>query len=77
VFNLGMGEITVLLLLGLIFFGPSTLPELLARLREGRRPSDADRPSETRRPWSRSDWQLLAAAVALAGLWLGLRIASQ
>ena len=31
-FNLGMGEITVILLLALIFLGPSKLPDLAAGL---------------------------------------------
>ena len=56
-----MGEITVLVLLGLIFLGPKKLPELGAGLadlvRARRTASDAPR-------WSWSDWLLVCAALA-------------
>jgi len=62
VFNLGVGEITVLVLLGLIFVGPKKLPDLasgLAALVRVRR-----MPAPDARRWSWSDWLLVCAALA-------------
>lgn len=59
VFNLGPGEIVVLLLLALIFLGPLTLPELAAQLRPRTPAPIAPR-------WSWGDWSLVCA-VLVAG----------
>jgi hypothetical protein len=75
VFNLGVGEITVILLLGLIFFGPNTLSDLsagFARVRgSNRRPVRERRPAPPE-PLSRSEWFLVGAVAVLASLSLAL-----
>jgi hypothetical protein len=75
VFNLGAGEITVLVLLGLIFVGPKKLPDLasgLADLVRARR-----RPAGAARRWSWSDWLLVCAALASGATALLLLFAYQ
>jgi len=75
VFNLGAGEITVLVLLGLIFVGPKKLPELgsgLAALVRARRMPAPDAPR-----WSWSDWLLVCAALASGATALQLLFAYQ
>jgi hypothetical protein len=62
VFNFGVGELVVLVSLGIIFFGPKRLPDVFEDLRE--RMIGSPR-------WSWSDWvrvgaALVSAAVALA-----------
>jgi hypothetical protein len=75
VFNLGLGEVTVLLLLAVIFFGSGKLSDLgssFARVR-----SNAWRPGRERRrqapePWGRSEWFLVGAVLTLASLSVAL-----
>jgi hypothetical protein len=64
VFNLGAGEITVLVLLGLILLGPRTLPELLDLFRGDDWRSDREART-TRRKWSRSDWLVVGIVLIL------------
>ena len=52
-FNLSAGEIVVMVLLGVIFLGPSKLPDLAANLM-------SVSPSPR---WSGSDWALVIAAL--------------
>ena len=59
-FNLGHGEITILVLLGVMFFGPRRLPELfrgtpLVLQRAARRLPD----------WSTQEWLLVVTPVLL------------
>jgi hypothetical protein len=63
VFNLGPGEVTVLVLLGLIFFGPKRLPEIGEGLREQVWRLRERTRNDPRRQWTWSDW--FAASVAL------------
>ena len=67
-FNLGPGEVTVLLLLALIFLGPQKLPDLAQllgqRRQEVRWNARTPRP-RAREPWSRARWLLIGAALAL------------
>ena len=73
-FNLGAGEVTVLLLVGLILFGPKTLSELADGLREGvRRLDQGDR--LPRRGWRLSDWLLASAALIFGSLAVAMVIA--
>jgi len=75
VFNLGVGEIVLLVLLGLIFLGPSKLPQLggglrdsMERFREQHEGMQRMHPRLRRieRPsWSFSDWMLILSAFAL------------
>lgn len=76
-FNLGVGELTVLLLLALIFVGPKRLPdlgaglgEMLARRHTGRLREPAPLLLQRResRRWSVSDWLLVLTAVGLGVL---------
>ena len=73
-FNLGAGEITVLVLFVLIFLGPKKLPDLASGLaslvRARRTASDAPR-------WSWSDWLLVCAALASGATALQLLFAYQ
>jgi hypothetical protein len=67
VFNLGPGEVVVLSLLGILFLGPTSVPDLAARARasgSGRIPGR----------WSWSDWLLVGAAVASAAIALRLSV---
>jgi hypothetical protein len=62
VFNLGVGEIVVICLFGLIVCGPKQLSDLstgLAALVRARRTPAPDAPR-----WSWSDWLLVSAALA-------------
>ena len=52
-----MGEITMILLIALIFTGPKKVSDLGAWLRERQSSPDAPR-------WSWSDWLLVSAALA-------------
>jgi hypothetical protein len=81
VFNLGLGEVTVIALLLLIFLGPATLPDLAQAFRRdlnGRRgprhadPRFADRRFAEPGRWRLSDWLLVAAVTVLAGMALAL-----
>jgi hypothetical protein len=66
VFNLGVGELTVIALLLVIFLGPSTLPDLaqgLARAVRGERDAEIFEPR-----WAKSDWLLVGAVAILAVL---------
>jgi hypothetical protein len=61
-FNLGPGEITVLLLLGVIFFGSKRVPELFDETSvELRRSSPRKLPD-----WTTKEWRLVVIAVLLA-----------
>jgi Sec-independent protein translocase protein TatA len=66
VFNLGLGEVTVLVLLAIIFLGPARLPDLsraLVRTTRGRRRREAQ---DDAPPWTWSDWLLVGAVAVLA-----------
>lgn len=73
-FNLGAGEISVLVLLGLIFLGPRKLPDLAAGLAALVR---AKRTAPHAPRWSWSDWLLLCAALASGATALQLLFAYQ
>jgi len=68
VFNLGVGEVTVLALLALIFFGPSKLPDLAERLREARWRGGGALRGHPQKPWSLSEWLLFGAVLALGAI---------
>jgi hypothetical protein len=76
VFNLGAGEVTVLLLLAFIFLGPSKLPDLAehlaATLRDGRATGQAPHTGER---WSRSDWLLLGTVMLLGSIAIAMALA--
>jgi Sec-independent protein translocase protein TatA len=78
VFNLGFGELTVIALLVVIFFSSSKLPDLAqllgARLQEARWKVRPPRP-ESRDEWSRADWLLVGAVLALGSLALAAALA--
>ncbi len=61
-FNIGPGEVVVLLMIGLILFGPKPLPELLETFRQ-RMPVTPDRGR-----WTPFEWALVAAMVSLAAI---------
>jgi hypothetical protein len=63
VFNLGGGEIILLVLLAVIFFGPDKLPGLGELMRDvaWRSPRDP----RAGRPWNRSEWLLVGAVLSL------------
>jgi hypothetical protein len=66
VFNLGVGELTVIALLLVIFLGPSTLPDLaqgLVRAVRGERDPEILEPR-----WAKSDWLLVGGVAILAVL---------
>ena len=69
-----MGEVTVLLLLGLIFLGPKTLPELGRGLREQAWTLRGETRVASRPSWSRSDWVVVIVALLLGSLALALAI---
>jgi hypothetical protein len=72
VFNLGLGELTMLGLLALIFLGPKRLPDAIEGLREA---------IENRRGrlilaprWSWSEWVLVVAALLSVTVALALLV---
>jgi hypothetical protein len=67
VFNFGPGELVVLLLLVMLVFGPYRLPDLRDRMVEAR---PRRRPVGSR-PWTQSEWLLVAALVLLTAVVLG------
>jgi hypothetical protein len=69
VFNLGGGEIVVLALLGLIFLGPQTLPDLWQTMR-----ARLDRSLEAPPPrsWARLEWLPVGGILLLGTLALAL-----
>jgi hypothetical protein len=64
-FNLGAGEITLLVVFTLIIIGPKRLPDLGEGLR-------ARLSTPTRSRWAWSDWALLIAACAFGAVALTL-----
>jgi hypothetical protein len=64
-FNLGLGEITVLVLLAVIFLGPAKLPDLAKGLRKQMRRRGFVQPAHEVAPLSRLDWALLITGFAL------------
>ena len=68
-FNLGTGEIVVLILLGLILLGPSKLPNLAEGL--------SHRTVRVEPRWSWSDWLLACAAVISAVMALAVFLGAQ
>ncbi|HVU51679.1 MAG TPA: hypothetical protein VHL80_13380 [Polyangia bacterium] len=74
-FNLGLGEIVVLLLLGLILLGSgklSDLPGAFARARSNAWRPNRERRRVARAPWTRSEWFLVGAVLTLASLSLAI-----
>ncbi len=67
VFNFGTSELVVLLLLVMMVFGPFRLPDLRDRMVEAR-PRKRVAGS---RPWTQSEWLLVAALVLLTAVVLG------
>jgi hypothetical protein len=67
VFNFGLGEITVLVLLAIIFFGPKRLSELGESLRQtlGLSGPVAGSRGRAEDGWSAADWALVALTVVL------------
>ena len=63
-FNLSAGEIVVLILLGVAFFGPSKLPDLARIHRE------ADGAGHV--PWNRFKWFLVGGVLVLGFLAIAL-----
>jgi hypothetical protein len=70
VFNLGAGELVMLGLLGLIFFGPKRLPDASEGLREAIENLRERRIMAPR--WSWSDWMLVGAALLSTAVALAL-----
>jgi hypothetical protein len=71
VFGISGGETLVLILLLLIFVGPGTLPDLAQAMRE-RFWTDEPRATGGRRSWSRTEWLLVTAILALGSLGVAL-----
>jgi hypothetical protein len=67
VFNFGPSELIVLLLLLVIAFGPLRLPDLRDRMVEAR----PRRRLAGSKPWTQSEWLLVAALVLLAAVVVG------
>ena len=67
VFTFGPSELVVLLLLVMMVFGPFRLPDLRDRMVEAR-PRKRVAGS---RPWTQSEWLLVAALVLLTAVVLG------
>jgi hypothetical protein len=67
VLNFGPGELVVLLLLVMFVFGPYRLPDLRDRMVEAR----PRRRHAGSRPWTQSEWLLVAALVLLTAVVLG------
>ena len=72
-FNLEPGEVTVLILLAVIFLGPSKLPDLAEVLRRASG-AGSDQKTIRRRAWSRSDWFLVGATMILGSLMVALAV---
>jgi hypothetical protein len=71
VFNLGLGELTVIALLMLIWAGPARLPERREAFVDRRRRAPADRPRNDG-GWTLTEWLLVAATTALAATLIAL-----
>jgi hypothetical protein len=72
VFNLGAGEITVLILLGIIFLGPNTLPDLVQKIRGSSSRLERADDDTRRQPWTWSDRLLVTGVVLLTSLTITL-----
>jgi hypothetical protein len=75
VLNVGVGEIVVLVLLGVILLGTGGLigpPTGLARARSNAWRPRRERRREERQAWSRSEWLILGAVLTLASLSLAI-----
>lgn len=70
-FNLSTGELVVLFLLGLIFFGVTTRPQPREQVvtRSNRSPRRLDVPESA---WGRSEWLLVGGILVLGSLALAL-----
>jgi len=68
VFNLGFGELLLILIITVVIFGATKLPQIGDAL--GNRNADPPRLLLRREPrrWTRSDWALVVAAVGLVAL---------
>jgi hypothetical protein len=64
-FNLGLGELTVMALLLVIFLGPGKLPDLINTTKRRPRRRGFVQPVHEVRPLSGLDWALLTIGFAL------------
>jgi di/tricarboxylate transporter len=67
VFNVGLPELVVLLLLIVIVFGPFRLPSLRDRMIEAR----SRRRLAESRPWTQTEWLLVGTVVVLIAIVIG------
>jgi hypothetical protein len=72
--NVGFGEVTVLLVLAVIFLGRrlGDFGSTFARVRSGALRPGRERRRETPEPWGRSEWFLVGTVLTLASLSLAI-----